>query len=58
MLIAMFAVLVAFSIGVVVMARGGDANIKYGNKLMKARVYLQGLALLLFILALSVGGEN
>lgn len=58
MLIAMFAVLIAFTIGVIVMAKGGDANIKYGNKLMKARVILQGVALTLFILALSVGGEN
>lgn len=54
MLVAMFLVLIAMSIGIFVMAKGGDTNIKYGNKLMKARVILQGVALAFFVLALSV----
>jgi hypothetical protein len=33
------------------MARGGDFNRKYGNKLMRARVMLQATALGLFVLA-------
>lgn len=41
--------------GVVVMARGGETNRKYGNKLMAWRVGLQGLALavlgILFLLS-------
>lgn len=32
-------------VGIGLMARGGEANRKYGNKLMVMRVTLQGLAL-------------
>ncbi len=46
---AMVAALGALLIGVVSMAKGGEFNRKYGNKLMRARVALQGLAILLFI---------
>jgi Hypoxia induced protein conserved region len=31
------------------MAKGGEFNRKYGNKLMRLRIALQGLAILLFI---------
>ena len=48
MAIAMFAVLVSLTIGLVAMARGGEFNQKYGNKLMRWRVILQGVALALF----------
>ncbi len=51
MVIAMAAVLAALAIGVIGMAKGGDFNRKYGNKLMQARVYLQGAAIALFLLA-------
>ena len=44
MLGLLVAVLVA---GVLLMARGGDANRKYGNKLMVARVAIQALIVLL-----------
>ncbi len=40
------AVLVA---GVFTMARGGEFNRKWGNKLMRARVVTQGLAILLLL---------
>jgi xanthine/uracil permease len=46
----MVAALGALLLGVVSMAKGGEFNRKYGNKLMRARVALQGLAILLFIL--------
>ncbi|MFZ4541005.1 MAG: twin transmembrane helix small protein [Rickettsiales bacterium] len=36
--------------GIVVMARGGETNKKYGNKMMAMRVTLQGAALLLVVL--------
>lgn len=50
LMIATVAVLV---VGVVLMGSGGKANKKYGNKLMMARVILQGLAIaLLFIMFL------
>ena len=38
--------------GIVLMARGGAANLKYGNKLMVARVALQGAALAVVVLLL------
>jgi hypothetical protein len=44
------AVVIVLITGVVGMARGGDFNAKYGNKLMRLRVILQGLAIVLFLL--------
>lgn len=38
--------------GIVLMAKGGEANRKYGNKLMVARVALQGAALAMVVLLL------
>lgn len=49
LMLAIVAVLVA---GLVLMARGGTANRRYGNKMMVARVVLQGAALLLALLLL------
>ena len=46
--------LVILIVGVAGMARGGDFNKKYGNKLMRWRVITQGATiLLLFLLALA-----
>lgn len=55
MIIAMLAALGALIIGVFGMAKGGAFNKKYGNKLMRARVILQGAALGLFVLAVLAG---
>lgn len=41
----MAATAVVLVIGISLMARGGEANRKYGNKMMVMRVTLQGLAL-------------
>jgi hypothetical protein len=49
-LATMFLVLVSLAGGIAVMAKGSEANKKYGNRFMKARVYLQGLALFFFFL--------
>ena len=49
LMLATVAVLVS---GIVLMARGGEANKKYGNKMMVARVALQGGALLVLVLLL------
>lgn len=51
MIIAMAAVLASLVVGIGAMAKGGEFNKKYGNKLMRLRVILQGVALLLFALA-------
>lgn len=40
--------------GILLMARGGEANRKYGNKLMVARVGFQGAALLVLVLLLMM----
>ncbi len=45
-LVATLAVLLA---GVVAMLRGGEFNAKYGNKLMRARVAMQALAVALML---------
>ncbi len=42
--IALVATLAVLLIGVVAMLRGGDFNAKYGNKLMRARIAMQALA--------------
>lgn len=51
-ILAAIAVLASLATGVVGMARGGEFNAKYGNKLMRARVILQGIAIVFFALAL------
>jgi len=51
MIIMMFAALGALIIGIFGMVKGGEFNKKYGNKLMRARVILQGAALAFFALA-------
>lgn len=50
-LICMFAVVAILMTGLFAMSKGGKFNEKYGNKLMQARVGLQGLAILLLALA-------
>lgn len=51
MLITMFLVVLSLVVGMGAMIKGGEFNKKYGNKLMRMRVTLQGLALGLFVLA-------
>ena len=50
MLIAMLGVAASLIAGVVLMAKGGEGNKKYSNRLMQIRVWMQGLALIFFIL--------
>ena len=56
MAIAMLLVLASLVVGIIAMIKGGEFNKKYGNKLMRMRVTLQGLALGLF--ALAVWAQN
>lgn len=44
--------------GLIVMARGGEANRKYGNTLMRWRIVCQGIALGLLAIAFMLGGGN
>jgi hypothetical protein len=40
--------------GLFVMARGGETNRKYGNKLMRWRIMAQALALVFFAIAMLI----
>jgi hypothetical protein len=53
--IAMLITLGVLFAGLFSMARGGEFNAKYGNKLMRWRVFMQGVALALFAIALLAG---
>ncbi len=50
--IALAATLAVLMAGVFTMARGGEFNQKYGNRLMRWRVILQGAAIVLLVLAM------
>ena len=52
MVLTMIAVLASLVIGIFSMAKGGEFDRKYANKLMRARIFLQASALGFFILAL------
>ena len=53
LMMATVGVLVA---GVIIMAKGGETNRKYGNKMMVWRVGLQGLTLAVVVLLLLARG--
>ncbi len=40
--------LISLAAGIIVMGKGGEANARYGNILMRARIILQGLAIVFF----------
>jgi len=48
--IAMAGVLLVLFVGIGAMARGGEFNRRYGNRLMRMRVLLQAIAIVLFVL--------
>lgn len=50
-LVCLFLVLATLALGIFSMMKGGEFNEKYGNKLMRLRVGLQGLALVILALA-------
>jgi len=50
LLIAMIATLLVLIIGLIGFFHGGEFNRKYGNKLMRARVTLQFIAIVLLLL--------
>ena len=56
--IAMIATLGVLITGVIGMARGGDFNRKNANKLMRARVALQSVAVGLFAIILLLIGKG
>lgn len=58
MIIAMVAVLGSFLVGMYSMMKGGEFNEKYGNRLMRLRVLLQGVALAFFAAAILSGSND
>ena len=56
LLIAMCATLAVLVVGLVGFFLGGEFNAKYGNKLMRARVALQAVAVLLLLVVLVSAG--
>jgi hypothetical protein len=52
--VAMVMTLGVLFAGLFSMARGGEFNRKYGNRLMRWRVIMQGTAILLFALAMML----
>ena len=58
MFFAMLATLGVLFFGIFTMARGGDFNRKHSNRIMRARIVLQGLALLLFAVIMVIAGRT
>jgi len=56
--VAMIATVAVLVVGVTAMARGGEFNRRYSNKLMRARIVLQAIALLLFAIIVFFIGRN
>ena len=56
--IALAAVVLVLVVGVIGMARGGEFNEKYGNKMMRLRVGLQALAVSLVVLFVLAASQN
>lgn len=57
LIVAMLATLGVLFFGIITMARGGNFNLKYGNKIMRTRIVLQGVALLIFAIIMVLGGR-
>jgi len=52
MLVGMVLTAIALTVGLIIMGKGGEANIRYGNKFMRARVILQGITIGFFALTI------
>jgi uncharacterized membrane protein len=50
-IVCLIAATIVMGLGIFSMAKGGEFNKKYGNKIMQARVMIQGLAIAILALA-------
>ncbi len=57
LVIALVATLAVLAAGMVAMVRGVEFNKQYGNKLMRARVAAQAVAIAILLALFMVGGE-
>jgi len=53
----MAATLGVLIVGIVSMAKGGEFNARYGNKLMRLRILMQGIAVALFVILIILHGN-
>ena len=53
----MAATLGVLIVGIVSMAKGGEFNARYGNKLMRLRILMQGIAVALFVTLMILHGK-
>ena len=58
LLIAMLGVVGVLVLGLFAMARGGEFNARYGQKLMRARVIAQAVAIVVILAALYFFGRG
>ena len=58
LLVFMAGVVIALFTGLTLMMKGGEANKKYGNKLMVARVVCQGLAIATILVLAMMKGKT
>tara|TARA_B100000676_G_scaffold311270_1_gene380530 strand:- start:1148 stop:1459 length:312 start_codon:yes stop_codon:yes gene_type:complete len=58
MIFAMIATVGVLFFGIYTMARGGEFNRKHSNKIMRARIVMQGVALLLFAVVMVIAGKS
>ena len=57
MIIALALTLLVLFVGIGAFAVGGKFNQKYSNKLMRARVLMQGIAIILFVTLMLLSGK-
>ena len=53
-LLSLISTIIALVIGLAVMSQGGELDMQLSNKLMQARVWLQGLTVFLLLVAVLV----
>jgi len=58
MVLAMLLTAGILFVGIIGMARGGPFNDKWGNRLMRYRIAAQFVAIILFLIALSLLGSD
>lgn len=58
LLIAMIAVVGILIFGLIAMAKGGDFNAKYGNKMMRWRVAVQAFAVILIVIFVIAASQQ
>lgn len=58
LLIAMIAVVGILIFGLIAMAKGGDFNAKYGNKMMRWRAAVQAFAVILIVIFVIAASQQ